>query len=530
MRPSTRLVLMTPPFTLTRLFRGGAQGGLYDWAAGQYSSLFQDSTGTTPVTALEQPVGLVLDSRYGLVRGSELWVAPTPNNASVTYVSDVATFTASSVGNAVAIATALTINKTYELTCRVTAITAGSLRMYAGSGSSSAAITVPGSYRSVLTCSGTTAASVTAMSAGTSAVVDSISFREIPGNHLIQPTSTARPVLSARYNLLTNTEDLTTWSGANRSVTPGVSDPNGGTSAFTITATGANGEIYKNATVTAGTPVLSSAWVRRRTGTGVVSIRNSANSAWTPIAITGTWARFTNDGGAAGASAYTDLLIATSGDAIDVWHPDMRLTADTTLPSYQRVNTSTDYDSDGFPVYLKPDGADDFLYSASTIDFTGTDKMTVIAGVSKLSEAATAMLMELSADLSTNNGSFYITAPSSAAAGTYRFAPKGTVEVNVTSSGTYTPPHHALLTCQAAISADQSSLRVNGTSFASSADLGNGAFGNHTLYVGARAGTSLRFGGRIFPFAIVGAAVTDTNIVKAEQWLARNRMKGLVNI
>ena len=38
------------------------------------SSLFQDSAGTTPVTALEQPVGLMMDKSRGLVPGSELVV------------------------------------------------------------------------------------------------------------------------------------------------------------------------------------------------------------------------------------------------------------------------------------------------------------------------------------------------------------------------------------------------------------------------------------------------------------------------
>ena len=41
------------------LFTGGADGGVYD--PPDYSTLLQDSAGTVPLTAIEQPVGLILD-------------------------------------------------------------------------------------------------------------------------------------------------------------------------------------------------------------------------------------------------------------------------------------------------------------------------------------------------------------------------------------------------------------------------------------------------------------------------------------
>lgn len=43
-------------------------------AAYPYHTLFQDAAGTTPVTALGQPCGLMLDKRLGLVPGSEEWL------------------------------------------------------------------------------------------------------------------------------------------------------------------------------------------------------------------------------------------------------------------------------------------------------------------------------------------------------------------------------------------------------------------------------------------------------------------------
>ena len=54
----------TTPFTPARLFTTGVAGAWYD--PSDYSTLFQDSAGTTPVTAVEQPVGLMLDKSQGL--------------------------------------------------------------------------------------------------------------------------------------------------------------------------------------------------------------------------------------------------------------------------------------------------------------------------------------------------------------------------------------------------------------------------------------------------------------------------------
>ena len=54
-------------FSPTSLFANGEQGVWYD--PSDLTTLFQDSAGTTPVTAVEQPVGLMLDKSKGLVLG-----------------------------------------------------------------------------------------------------------------------------------------------------------------------------------------------------------------------------------------------------------------------------------------------------------------------------------------------------------------------------------------------------------------------------------------------------------------------------
>lgn len=52
------------------LFATGAQGAWYD--PSDFSTMFQDDAGTTPVTAVNQSVGLILDKSKNLTRGSEL--------------------------------------------------------------------------------------------------------------------------------------------------------------------------------------------------------------------------------------------------------------------------------------------------------------------------------------------------------------------------------------------------------------------------------------------------------------------------
>src|SRR5574343_719838 len=59
-----------PDAVIEALFAAGEQGAWYD--PSDFSTMFQDSAGTTPVTAVEHPVGKILDKSKGLVLGPEL--------------------------------------------------------------------------------------------------------------------------------------------------------------------------------------------------------------------------------------------------------------------------------------------------------------------------------------------------------------------------------------------------------------------------------------------------------------------------
>src|SRR5690606_35813903 len=111
------------------------------------------------------------------------------------------------------------------------------------------------------------------------------------------------------------------------------------------------------------------------------------------------------------------------------------------------------YDTNGFPLYLSFDGVDDFLVTPS-IDFTGTDKVTVWAGQRMLSSGG-GMLLEISDNTGTNQGSFYLLAATDIVLG-YNYAARGTDGLSAARVATQaqTPPHSAVLTCVGNISTD----------------------------------------------------------------------------
>jgi hypothetical protein len=342
---------VAPAFTPTLLFASGEQGAWYD--PSDMSTLFQDSAGTTPVTAVEQPVGRMLD-------------------------------------------------------------------------------------------------------------------KSGRGNHATQATAINRPVLSARVNLLLNTETLATQS----------------------------------VTVAATSQTL------RFEGTGSVTLSGTA---------TGTYSAGTHTFSTTAGS----LTLTVSGS---VTRADLRASNDGVgLPPYQYVNTPTDYDaSPEWPRYLRADGVDDGMVTSS-IDFTSTDKMTVVAGVRKLSDAAEAMFAELSTNVDGNNGAFNLFAPggiSAARDSAYVFASKGTVKAfSGPSAALYAAPVSNVVTGQGNISGDTTSARVNGTQASSStADQGTGNFGNYPLYLFRRGGSSLPFNGRFYGMTIVNKLLSPTDLALLEEY------------
>ena len=171
--------------------------------------------------------------------------------------------------------------------------------------------------------------------------------------------------------------------------------------------------------------------------------------------------------------------------------------------------------------YLEFDGSDDFLQTAN-INFTGTDKVSLFAGVRKLSDTASGILAELSNSTLTNNSAFHIEAPSGMLTNNYGFASKVTIRQIAQTSASYPSPNSAVLVGIGTISTDTALLRVNGIQSVSSAgDQGSGNYGNYPLYIGRRGGTTLLFNGHIYNLIGIGRLTSDSETTAIEKEFAK---------
>jgi len=168
--------------------------------------------------------------------------------------------------------------------------------------------------------------------------------------------------------------------------------------------------------------------------------------------------------------------------------------------------------------YANPDGVDDWLESVNTIDLSGTDAVTLVASMRKDSDAAAAVLFELSTSTSSNSGAIQIRAPQIAATPNFHFASKGTSEAGAAAAG-FPAAYKAVLTGIGRISTDTAILRVNGVQVAaSSSDQGTGNYGNYKAYLFRRAGTSLPFTGRFYGLTLASRQLAGTELTRLEQW------------
>ena len=166
--------------------------------------------------------------------------------------------------------------------------------------------------------------------------------------------------------------------------------------------------------------------------------------------------------------------------------------------------------------YLEFDGADDFLVSSATIDFSAKNEVTLFAGLRKLSDAALGMLVELSPSTIGNSGAFYVTAPNGAAAN-LAFGSKGTSLVSAQTLNEFSAPISGVFYGYANIATPICSSYFNaGVMRSFTTSQGTGNYGNHLLYVGRRGGTSLPFVGHLYGLIATSRAMTtdEQNSVK----------------
>jgi len=172
--------------------------------------------------------------------------------------------------------------------------------------------------------------------------------------------------------------------------------------------------------------------------------------------------------------------------------------------------------------YLEFDGVDDFLSTAS-INLSSSDKVTVLAGMRKQSDAAIQILTEFSASTGANAGSFYFTTPETVINQDFGFKSRGSTNTNGparTAAGAFPAPLSVVLTGLGDISGSRSILRLNGIERSNITDAqGTGNLGSYPLYIGMRAGSSLAFNGRIYGIIIRATATDSVTLATMEMWL-----------
>lgn len=493
---------------------------------------FQDSAGTIPVTDVEQPLGLVLDYKTGRVEyGPELvtngdfsdgntgWTLGAGWSISAGVASRIDTGSFSNLTQS----SILTLGKQYRIEVNVLS-TSGTMRIFAGTGSSIAGVGA-GKFSAVLTCDTSTALIIQAVTG--SASVTNISVREVIGTHHIQPTTTKRPVVSRRVNLLTAPRDFASgaWTKngsttatqsvisfpvenqaiAQLVVTPA---PQGASATFSVELSGTPGQ-----TVTIGLT---------RGGSGAYE------ETTTTVTLTSEYQRYSTTLVIANANqtGFIPFIVRRAGQtalSVNARNADIRYSFDLIgVPPFQDIRSATDYDTEGFPAYAKFDGVDDFMETAGNLDLTATDEVTVLAGVAKLSDASPSkVIFEFGTDTDANNGAFLVLGPSTASSANYLFGTRGTVTPVYIGPSFGTPggaPDKALISAYSKISPSNVVIRRNGVQRAQSTTTqGTGNYGNHKLYIGARAGTTFFFSGRIYSWTVLGKNLSPSQLANVEQ-------------
>ena len=192
---------------IKKLFSNSEQGFFYD--PNDLSTMYQDAAGTVPVTGTGQPLGLMLDKSKGLVvgverltngdfsAGSAEWTVVgndathiiTFANGTMRYQSDTATpVLAAQQFNT------LTVGKWYEVTITISNYVSGALKSDGFGGLIFPSSTGTYKLRAIAT---STTFNLLRQTPNVDITIDSVSIKELAGNHAYQTTSSMRPLLVA---------------------------------------------------------------------------------------------------------------------------------------------------------------------------------------------------------------------------------------------------------------------------------------------------------------------------------------------
>ena len=378
--------------------------------------------------------------------------------------------------------------------------------------------------------------------AGTTNVAN-FSVREIAGNHARQTTSTARPTLTARVNQFTETEfrngvsDAPTRTGL---VTATTLSGYAGALAFWHDGSATSYAYKTSFTTVVGLTYTMSVVVEMTDGLAPVFGAGTASSTLNDFAfVIGNIAVNPPSGYIVESLGSSMFRVSATSTATVIsansWiikystnsNRTFKVTAYSIVSSnqvnlpYQRVNTATDYNTVGFPIGIRTDWIDDFLITNS-IDFSGTDKMTVFAGARLLSSTGLQILLETSTSYAANNWAFELSL-NEVYAGAYALAYKSpwTTQYMIPLSATI--PRSSVFSGQMDGTIHPNvggiKMRENGAviTWATSSVHTATTFGDYPLYIGRRGGASAPFSGIIYQMIIRWSISTDKQITETEK-------------
>jgi len=161
-------------------------------------ALFQESTGLTPVTATEQPVGLILDKRLHLAKIADI----IPNgdfSAGLTGWTFTGNWQVNGAGQVECIAngnlestTQLVVGKWYEVEFDIVGALTNTVNVFIGVGNVNPFYVGAVGRKRVQGYCATDGRFIIQVN-GTPQAFDNISVKEIAGNHITQPTASKRP-------------------------------------------------------------------------------------------------------------------------------------------------------------------------------------------------------------------------------------------------------------------------------------------------------------------------------------------------
>lgn len=479
-------------------------------------TLFQDSSGTIPVTNGNQPVGLILDKSKGINLSTEKiingnfsngltgWV----NNGSYwSIINERAYHALGDVLNALEQAiTATTIATYLEFTAEVLTPLNTAQAQFVPSGTTFNFTT--GTHRVPVPIGTTIIQFKRVPSMSAEFYIDNVSVKTILGNHAFQINSSSRPTLRLSpilgNNLVINgmfDNNVNNWAWPSKATFVAQN----GKGILTATENGV-AQVTQTIPNIVGKTVEVSCKFSNKTGTGSAII-----AFWSGTATTGS-------AGSTSTSGTLTFTVSIPADhaGILVIQISSATTGDTIEFDDIVVKEVKNYYTDCN--YLEFDGIDDFLVSTS-INLSTIDKLSLFTGIRKSSDAATGTVFEFSTNKNTNNGVFSLFAPLDIGVTQIAYTSKGTIE-RAAVNNNIVAPASSVISIQSSISGNISSLKINGSTVSNIGGQGTGNYGNFPLYIGIRSGSALPFNGRIYSLIGVSRLTTASENSVIEKAIA----------